>query len=122
MKPKGHSSERIRREIERAIPEIILKDLKKSSIGMVSVNEVVLNRDSSLAKIYVSFIGVKNQVKPLEELNRCKGVVRSLLAKRISVYKVPDLLFIHDEQFERADSLEMALKKEEQQLEEMKKN
>ena len=88
---------------------------------MVSVNEVAVNSDYSLAKVYVSFIGAKYPKQNLEELTRVKGVVRSLLAKKLDIYKVPDIVFILDESFDKTASLDKALQKEADDLDALKK-
>jgi ribosome-binding factor A len=108
---------RIKAVITKDISDILMFELKNPHIGMPSVNEVIVNDDYSLAKVYVSFIGSKHPFQNLEELNRCKGVVRSLLAKKLDIWKAPDILFFYDDRFEKADSLEKALAKEGSDLE-----
>ncbi|MCR5079581.1 MAG: ribosome-binding factor A, partial [Bacilli bacterium] len=48
----------------------------------------------------------------LEELKKSEGFVRSRLAKKVSVYKVPEVRFLYDESYDRFDRIEKALKKE----------
>jgi ribosome-binding factor A len=112
---------RIKALIGKDISDILTFELKNPHIGMVSVNEVVVNSDNSLAKVYVSFLGAKYPRQNLEELQRCKGVVRSSLAKKLDIYKVPDILFLLDESFDRSASLDAALQKEEADLASIKK-
>jgi ribosome-binding factor A len=112
---------RIKAVIAKDISEILMFEVKNPHIGMPSVNEVVVNDDYSLAKVYVSFIGAKYPMQNLEELNSVKGVVRSALAKRLDLRKVPELVFIYDDRFEKAESLERALAKEEADIAASKK-
>lgn len=107
---------RLKSLIARNISEILARDLKNAGIGFASVNDVDVNDDLSLAKVYVSFLGARYPRQNLQELEKVKGVVRSLLSKRMDVYKVPEIRFILDEQFDKALSLEEALKREEEQL------
>ncbi len=113
---------RVKALIGRNISDILTFELKNKRVGIPSVNEVVINSDNSLAKVYVSFIGAKYPRQNLEELNRCKGFVRSSLAKKMDLYKAPDIVFIYDDQFERAESLDKALAKEESELSSLKKD
>lgn len=113
---------RVKALISRNISDILTFELKNPHIGMTSVSEVEVNDDYSLAKVYVSFIGAKYPRQNLAELNRCKGFVRSSLAKKMDIYQVPDLVFIFDDQFERADSLEKALQKDAETLASIKKD
>lgn len=109
-------SGRIKALIGRNISDILMFDLKNPKVGMPSVNLVELNGDNSLAKVYVSFLGSKHPQKNLEELNRCKGVVRSLLAKRMDLYKVPEIQFFYDTRFDEEEHMNALLKKEEEEL------
>lgn len=112
---------RIKALIARNISDILTFELKNPKVGLPSVNTVEMNGDNSLAKVYVSFIGAKNSEKHLEELNRCKGFVRSSLAKRMDLYKVPDILFIYDTRFDDEERLNALLKKEGEDIENARK-
>ncbi len=109
---------RVKALIAKGISDILLFDIKKPSIGIPSVNEVTVTDDYSLAKVYVSFIGAKYPYQNLAELNKCKGFVRSSLAKKLDIYKVPDIVFIYDDSYDRAESLEAAIKRGEEEIEE----
>ena len=98
----------------RNISDIVNFELKKSSIGMVSVNEVKLASDFSEAKVYVSFMNAKYPRQNLDELRATEGFVRSSLAKKMDVYKVPKIRFFLDESLEQALHLEETLRKEEE--------
>jgi ribosome-binding factor A len=112
---------RIKALIQKNLSDILTQELKNSHVGMPSVNDVVVNDDYSVAKVYVSFIGAKYPRQNLEELKRCKGFVRSSLAKKMDIYKVPDLVFIYDEQFEKAAKLDAALEREAKNIASAKK-
>ena len=112
---------RVKALIGKDISDILTFEIKNPHIGMVSVNEASVNSDNSLAKVYVSFIGAKYPKQNLEELTRVKGVVRSLLAKKLDIYKVPDIVFILDESFDKSASLDKALQKEAADLDALKK-
>lgn len=112
---------RIKALVARNISDILMFELKNPKVGIPSVNLVEMNSDNSLAKVYVSFMGVKNPQKHLEELNRCKGFVRSSLAKRMDLYKVPDIIFVYDTRFDDEERINALLKKEEEEIENAKK-
>ena len=113
---------RVKALIGRYISDILTFELKNKRVGIPSVNEVVVNDDCSVAKVYVSFLGAKYPRQNLEELNRCKGFVRSSLAKKLDVYKVPDILFLYDDLYEKADRLDEALRREAEEIESAKGN
>ena len=74
----------------------------------------------SSAKVYVSFLGAKFPTQNLEELNRCKGYVRSSLAKKMDLRKVPELHFYLDDIFYKEQKINEALKREEEQIKKAK--
>jgi ribosome-binding factor A len=117
----NHRTERIQSLIAKNITDIVSFELKKKGIGMPSVNEVQVNADCSMAKVYVSFIGAKHPQDNFRELSSCAGYVRSSLAKKMDIYKVPEVVFVYDDSYERQESLERALSKEAKDLEKAKK-
>ena len=117
----ANRNERVHALIQKNISEIIQFELKNSTVGFVSVTEVIVNKDNSFAKVYVSFLGKSDKNKRLEALDRCKGFIRSELAKRLDIYKVPEIAFILDETFDRAMKLEESLAREKEHIEHKKK-
>ena len=91
----------------RELSVIISQELNDPKIGFPTVTEVDVAPDYSNAKVYVSFLG-KNykQRDGLEALRRAKGHIKSELAKRVRMRKIPDLEFIIDDSLDRADRIE----------------
>ena len=113
---------RIKALVGRNIADILQFELKKESIGLLSVNEVVVYDDLSQANVYVSFLDPRNKQKKLEELSRTEGFVRSALAKKLDIYKVPRIRFYLDEALEKARRLDEALAREQEQLDKLPHN
>ena len=110
---------RIRSIIEKNVRDILQFELKDPKVGMVCPSEFVFARDNSEVKVFVSFLGTKYTHQAFEELKKSEGFVRSSLAKKVDLYKVPKIVFVYDESYERAARLEEALRREEEQLESM---
>lgn len=117
----ANKTNRIHALIQKNVTDIIQFEVKNKQIGFVSVTDCIVNSDNSLAKIYVSFLGMGSVKDRLEALNRCKGFIRSELAKRMDIYKIPELVFELDTTFDDAKKLEASLAKEESALESLKK-
>ncbi len=101
--------ERIAGIILKNVSDIIQFSLKNDQIGLVTVTDVKVNRDYSLAKVYVTFLA-DNIEEKLAELQKSKGFIRTELSKRMSTYKIPDLLFVYDDSLERGNQVEALLK------------
>lgn len=117
----ANKSERIQSLILKNISEIIQFELKSKNVGFVTVSGVNVTHDLSHAKVYVSFLGKGSNSSRLEALNKTKGFIRSELAKRMDTYKVPEISFILDDTFEKAQKLDISLAREKEALENMKK-
>ena len=96
----------------RELSVIISQEINDPKIGFPTVTEVDVAPDLNTSKVYVSFLG-KNYKKRdgLEALRRAKGHIKSELAKRIRIRKIPDLTFIVDDTLDKADRIEEILKK-----------
>ena len=107
----ANRTERIQSIIAKNITEIIAYEVKNPHIGFVTVSEVKVSTDFSYAKVYVSFLTSKHPEKNLEELNKTKGFIRSSLAKKLDIRKTPEISFVLDETYEKAERIEELIKK-----------
>ena len=105
---------RINEIIQRNLSEIILYELKDPVTRFASVNECHTTTDYSYCKVYVSHIKPEKADELVSYLNNKKGMIRTLLAKKLSIYKTPELQFVKDVAFEKGqamdDLIEHALK------------
>ena len=91
----------------KEISDIIRFSLKDPHIGFVTVMDVDVTNDLSYAKVYVSFLGKEERNEAgLKALNRAKGHIRSELARRVKVRKIPELTFLLDESFKKAQRID----------------
>ena len=99
--------EKIDSILMRELSMIISQELNDPLLGFPTVTECDVAPDYSSAKVYVSFLG-KNYKKRdgLEALKRSKGHIKSLLAKRVRMRRIPDLEFIVDDSLDKADRIE----------------
>lgn len=101
---------RIASLIQKNISDIILYELKNPIMKLVTVNGCDVSKDNSVAKIYVSHLEHDKFDKALDELNRAKGSIRTSLAKKMDIYKVPELIFIKDDTLDKYERIEEILK------------
>jgi ribosome-binding factor A len=106
----ANKQERIASLIQKNITDIIMFELKNPIMRLVSVNSCDVNHDFSLAKVYVSHLDVRKINEAVQDLNAAKGFVRSCLSRKMDTYKVPELVFIKDDTYERAQRIESIIK------------
>ena len=87
------------------------KDINDPKLGFPTVTEVDVSPDLNNAKVYVSFLG-KNYKKRdgIQALRKAKGYIKSQLAKRLKLRKIPDLNFVVDDTLDKAERIEELLK------------
>ena len=101
---------RINEDMRREMTDVLrsVKDPRVSS-DVITVLRADVTKDLSLAKIYVSALAGKSQTEEaVKGLTAASGFIRTQLASRLKLRKMPELKFIADnstEEFFKLDSL-----------------
>jgi len=74
-------------------------------VGMITITSVDVSPDLSHAKVYFTMLDKQKLPPTLEGLKRSAGFLRSQLARRLSMYTIPQVRFVYDESVERGDHL-----------------
>ena len=103
--------ERLENILKREISTIIFSDVKDDRLKFVTITKVDLTNDLSIATVYYTVLGDKEQVEATaQNLAEAKGFIKGLLGKRLEIKKIPDLKFKFDESFEQGNRIEEILK------------
>lgn len=92
-------TDRLGDAVQRILAQLIQVEVRDPRIGMVNINDVVVSRDLSFARVYVTFVGKDTEEACLdaaEALNKASGFLRSQLAKELDIRTTPRLQFIYD--------------------------
>ena len=93
--------------IQRELSQILQMEVRDPKIGFCTITAVDLTNDLSIAKIYVTLLGKDFDTrKGMQALERSKGFIRSLLAKRLTIRKVPELHFVNDTSLQYGNKIE----------------
>ena len=107
---KGERSrKRLSSEIQRLLAEILEFEVKDPTLreAAPTVMDVELSPDAQRATVYVYVEGgLEARQAALAALNHDKGYLRTQLAHRLRVRRVPELVFQLDETLDRALRLE----------------
>lgn len=102
---------RITEDIKRAVSDIVSSQVKDPRLGMVSITDVELSRDYSVAKVFFSVLGDDKAVQDsLTGLNNAKGFIRTELARRVRMRHTPEIAFVYDESIERGARINAILR------------
>ena len=89
---------RINSDVHKELSQIISYEVKDPRINpFTSVTDVYVAPDLKTCKVYISVMGEQEEKeKTMEGLNNAKGMIRTLLAKRLNMRNTPELTFVLD--------------------------
>jgi len=97
---------RLSQQLQREIAVLIQNEIKDPRINFITVQDVVVSKDLSIAKIYVSSLDNTESVEViLEVLTKASGFLRRALGKSLSLRKIPELRFFYDDTIVKAREL-----------------
>lgn len=90
----------ISRRIQATLANLLLYQMKDPRASFVTITEVDINRDLSVAKVYWSALNPKDRTKIEHMLNHAHGFLRTEVAQAIQLRTAPELAFHYDERLE----------------------
>ena len=107
----AYKKERMEKIVERELSSIIFSEIKDERIKFVTITNVDMTSDLSVATVFYTVLGTEDQNNAsIDALLDASGFIRSMLAKRLEVKKVPELRFRYDESFEKGNKIEEILR------------
>ena len=104
-------TDRINTQILREVSLILQNEVRDRDLRMCTITAVETTNDLSISKVYVTFLGKQERIDAgMKTLERSKGFIRSLLSKRMTIRKVPQLIFLYDESLEKGNKIEKIIK------------
>lgn len=100
--------ERLEGIIRKEVSLILMNEVKDPTLKWVTITDVQLTKDYSTAKIFVTFPQGQNNL--MDNLDKAKGFIRSSLGSKLTVKKIPALLFEVDDSLERGNRIDEILK------------
>ncbi|MCR5432676.1 MAG: 30S ribosome-binding factor RbfA [Lachnospiraceae bacterium] len=102
MRKNSIKNNRINREFQRELSELINNEIKDPRIApMVSVVAVEVAPDLKTSKVYISVLGdIEAQENTLKGLKSAASFLRSQLAHNLNMRNTPELTFIVDQSIE----------------------
>lgn len=101
------------RLIQKELSDIFQRD-KRGILdnAFITIADVKVNADLSVAKVYISMLLAKEKEKVLDNINRHKSELRRALGDKIGkqVRIVPELIFYRDEVEENASRMDDIIK------------
>jgi len=97
---------RIKSLIAKNLAEIIHNLKFEGMTDLASVNQVEVNQDYSIAKVYVTHLQQEKTDDLIKLLNENKGYIKTQLAKSLDIYKIPSIEFIKDDLYDQGKKID----------------
>lgn len=112
---------RVAEMIKRDLAEIVQRDIRDPRLALLSITDVDVARDFSVAKVFVSVIGsAEEKADALKALQGASGFLRGQLGKALELRTVPALSFRYDTGIERGARMFELLRSDQAELDENK--
>jgi ribosome-binding factor A len=104
--------ERVANAMRKEVAEILENELRDPRVsGMVSVTDVEVNQDLTMARIYVSVLHDEQRDQVMQALTHAVPFIRRQLAPRLGLREMPEIRFLPDTSIERGARVEELLRK-----------
>ena len=95
-------SGRVQEAIRQEISMIVQTHIKDPRIGFLTITKVELTKDLRHAKVFFSVLGEsKDKHLALKGLNSARGYIKGLLADKIKLRFMPDIVFKIDDSIDK---------------------
>ena len=109
-------TDRVGMEIKREINEILQKKVRDPRVQGVTITDVQMVGDLSMAKVYYTIMSdlASDNQKAQIGLEKATGTIKRELGRKLTLYKIPDLFFEKDQSIEYGNKIDQMLRALEQ--------
>ncbi|MCI7575808.1 MAG: 30S ribosome-binding factor RbfA [Bacteroidales bacterium] len=109
---EGTRQQKIARLLQKDLGDIFLQYARSLHGTLISVSEVRISPDLSIAHVYLSIFPTDRQEAVLEKVNSDKSKIRGEMGnrERHQLRIIPELVFHNDETMERMEHIDELLK------------
>ena len=98
--------------IRQMIAELLLRRVKDPRVSQVSIIDVRLSKDYSVAKVLYNIVGGEGDSEEVRRgLESCRHFIRGQLKNNLRLRVIPELVFIYDVSLDRAMAIEEILQR-----------
>ncbi|HEM5196171.1 TPA: 30S ribosome-binding factor RbfA [Streptococcus suis] len=109
-------TDRVGMEIKREVNEILQKKVRDPRVQGVTITDVQMVGDLSMAKVYYTIMSnlASDNQKAQTGLEKATGTIKRELGRKLTLYKIPDLVFEKDQSIEYGNKIDQILRALEQ--------
>lgn len=102
--------DRLNKVFLQELSKIFLYDISDKRFAEVSITAVKMSRDIKVARVYFVTSTPESREKVEKKINKLNSMIRSVVAQRVSLKRIPNFIFTYDEVFEEGLKIDKLLK------------
>lgn len=103
---------RVSQLIRRKVAQLLITESNDSRLTQVTITDVVVNRDTSQAKVFYSIFGSAEEREEVQiALDGAAGWLRKEMAPTLRLRNVPKLIFVYDPSMEYGGKIDAIFQK-----------
>ena len=110
----SNRAEKVSDLLKKEISLIITNEIKDPRLQNINITAVKVSDDIGIATVFYSIIGesIHKSDSKIDDriLKKFSGMIRSNLAKKIKIRRIPKIIFRFDESIEYSENIEKLLK------------
>jgi len=96
--------------VQRVLTEILRNDVK-DDLGFLTITGVKITNELSFMYVYYTVYGDEEEIKHTQAaLDRANGFIKTQIAHRVKMRKVPELVFKYDETYQKGQRIDTLIK------------
>ena len=105
-------TDRVGMEIKCEVNEILQKKVRDPRVQGVTITDVQMVGDLSMAKVYYTIMSnlASDNQKAQTGLEKATGTIKRELGRKLTLYKIPDLVFEKDQSIEYGNKIDQMLR------------
>jgi ribosome-binding factor A len=103
----GKRAARVGEELLREVADVLTRKVRDPRVKAATLTGIQLSNDLKHAKIFYSFIGDGEDIKPVQAgLDSAKGFIKREIGRRVELKYIPDIVFKFDPTLRKAQDME----------------
>jgi len=104
-------ADRVSGLIQKDLSDLLATKIKDPRLDLVTITRVNITGDLRSAKVYFSVVeGHERAPGAMAGFESAKGYLKRRLGHRLKLRHIPELKFVYDESFDRADAIDRIFK------------
>ena len=105
-------TDRVGMEIKREVNDILQKKVRDPRVQGVTITDVQMVGDLSMAKVYYTIMSnlASDNQRAQTGLEKATGTIKRELGRKLTLYKIPDLVFEKDQSIEYGNKIDQMLR------------